>query len=518
MGIDTESPPASIPRHVGAALRGLSLLDAGLATAGLVVILSWAVVAASHLRDRYQVNFVSGVNTALAFCLNQGNLYPSLYDGAHYGGTRYMPLPFVLHAGLARLTGEYLVSGKLLTYTLAVVLGLQLFIILRGLECGRGAALALIGLLLLSRPAFLAGTTIRGDLLPVVLQLAALMIVRRFDGPPALMTAALICALAVLAKMTAGWAALAILLWLVASRRWSSAALFGGVWVGAVLAALAALHWLTDGRMRASFAVCAAVIEWRGALLAPLNLLYRLGKAGVTTGVLVPLLVIGCFEAYSSRRWNLYHVAVVVAMPILVVIFADNGADFNHLLDLLVLSVPVVGGLWAAMPRHLPADGEQAQWTRLTATLVAGWALFAGWTTALEGELREVVYSWRGGPTSYYPARPLAGLIAGEDVVFTEDPWVEVARGKTPTVLDPFVLALVSRKHPELTAPLVRRLRNGEFTKVVLLRRLGTASSRDWHPWYERHLGEPVANAIAERYELAGQAEEFYIYVPRPGP
>src|SRR5439155_16601091 len=106
--------------------RALPLLDASLALAGVVVLASWAALAWAHLQDRYQVNFVSGVNTALAYRLNQGDFYPPLYDGAHYGGTRYMPLPFALHAALARLTGDYLVSGKLLAYGLTLILCVQL--------------------------------------------------------------------------------------------------------------------------------------------------------------------------------------------------------------------------------------------------------------------------------------------------------------------------------------------------------------------------------------------------------
>jgi hypothetical protein len=504
--------PASLFARTWAALRALSLLDAFLGVAGLAVLASWAALAVAHLQDRYQVNFVSGVNAALALRLNQGDFYPALYDGAHYGGTRYMPLPFALHAGLARLTGEYLVSGKLLAYGLTLALCVQLFVVLRGLKCGRGAALALIGLLLLTQPGFLASTTIRGDLLPVVLQLAALMIVRRFEGWRGALAAALVCTVAVLAKQTALWAPMAILATLAVRRRWGVGALFAAAWVGSLLAALAALHFGTDGRMRASFAVCAVVIEGPGPLLAPLNMLYRLGKAGVAAAVLAPMLVVGCVAAARKRQLNVYHAAAFCTLPILIVVFADNGSDYNHLLDLLVLSVPVAGGLWAS----LRGEGEAAAGVRLAAGLAVGWALFAGWTTVLEGGVREAVFAWRGGPTTHYPVKPLAGVVGDGETVFSEDPWIDVSRGRTPTLLDPFALSLLTRKHPELTAPLVQRIRNGEFDKVVLLRRPGSASSQDWHAWYGRHLGEPVVRAIGERYQLLTESEGYFVYVPKP--
>jgi hypothetical protein len=513
MSVVNLTGPTAAP-SVWERVRSGPLLDPCLGAAGAAVLLSWAILAASHVGDRYQVNFVSGVNTALALRLNQGDFYPELYDGAHYGGTRYMPLPFALHAGLARLTGEYLVSGKLLACTLTLALFVQLFVILRGLGCRPGVSLALIALLPLTQPGFLAFTTIRGDLLPVVVQLAAVMLVRRFDGPRGAAALALICTLGLLAKQTALWGPLAVLVHFVHRRRWGVAALFLALWLGSLAGALFALDVLTAGRMRASFAVCAVSIEGPGPLLAVLNLLFRLGKAGAAAAVLVPALAVGCVVAARRRQLTVYHAAVLCHLPILLVIYADKGSDYNHLLDLLVLAVPVAGVLWAALPAGREAGGGQ----RVALALAVGWALFAGWTTVLEGGVREAVLAWHGGPATTYPRKPLTGLIADSDTVFSEDPWIDIARNRTPTLLDPFALSLLTSKHPELTEPLVQRLRNGEYSKVVLLRRPGTASSQDWHEWYGRHLGKPVVQAITEHYQLEAQAEGYFVYTPKPTP
>src|SRR4051794_38258085 len=112
------APGEALAPVAGAATerRILALTHVLLVAAGVVVLGSYAVLAVAHARDRFQVNFVSSVYAGLAAELNTGRLYPDVYDGSHYTGTRYMPGHFVLHAGLARLTGEYLLSGKLLTY------------------------------------------------------------------------------------------------------------------------------------------------------------------------------------------------------------------------------------------------------------------------------------------------------------------------------------------------------------------------------------------------------------------
>jgi len=82
-----------------------------------------------------------------------------------------------------------------------------------------------------------------------------------------------------------------------------------------LLALFRGLGWFADGgsggfaladrRPHArQFCVCAVAIEGPGPVLAVLNLLYRLGKAGAAAAVLVPALVIGCVLAARERRLN----------------------------------------------------------------------------------------------------------------------------------------------------------------------------------------------------------------------
>src|SRR5262249_42198450 len=123
--------------------RVLAAVHALLVCPAAVVLWSYGLLAAAHARDRFQVNFVSAVYAALAAELTAGRFSPDVYDGSHYAGTRYMPGHFVLHAGLARLTGEYLLSGKLIAYAATLPLLVQLFVILRRVGCRRTVAFAL---------------------------------------------------------------------------------------------------------------------------------------------------------------------------------------------------------------------------------------------------------------------------------------------------------------------------------------------------------------------------------------
>jgi hypothetical protein len=510
--IDTTAPPRapalSVParRQLGLALR------VALGAAALVVAGSYLVLAISHLKDRYQINFVSGVYTALALHLNEGSFYPELYDGEHYAGTRYMPLPFVLHAGLARLTGEYLLSGKLLTFGLALVLNAQLFVILRRLGCRPVVAFALPGMVLVSNAGFLACTTIRGDLLPVVLQLGALLVASGERSLRRAAAAGALCALAVLSKMTGAWAIPAVACWYgVRDRR--SAAVFLGTAAGLLGLSLTGLHYLTHGRMLENFrALSAAGVQGIvPVLLSPLLLLWRLSGGGVLLGFLVPVLVVECTRAVKQRDATVYHLALFFCLPGLLLIYADMGADYNHLLDLVVLAVPLVGCLW----RSLPSAEEGLGGLRAVLAVAMIWVLYASWANRMVFPLRDVFDALRGQETAAgEPACPLADRVAAGERILSEDPWVPIARGQVPVLLDPFVIARMQQSRPEMTADLVRRIETGAFDKIVLLQALDARNPHDRYAWEERHFGKPVVAAMRAHYRLLAKAEGYYIYVP----
>ncbi|HZB02254.1 MAG TPA: hypothetical protein VE800_09125, partial [Actinomycetota bacterium] len=149
----------------------------GLIAAAVVVAGAWLLLAVAHVDDRFMVDHVSGVRIALARYANDGTLYPELYRDGFYGGTRFMPLPIVVHAASARLTGEYLVAGKLLGYLTTAGVVAMTFLILRGRRCPFALNLALSVLLLTTSAGLAASMNMRGDLLPLVLQLVAVWIV-----------------------------------------------------------------------------------------------------------------------------------------------------------------------------------------------------------------------------------------------------------------------------------------------------------------------------------------------------
>jgi hypothetical protein len=477
----------------------------------LGVLASYAVIAAAHLRDRYQVNFTSGVYAGLAASLNAGTFYPDLYDGEHYAGTRYMPLHFVLHAGLARLTGEYLISGKILTYTLTALLCAELFVLLRRLGCGRGPALVLASLVLLNKPGFFAATTIRGDLLPVVLQVAAVLVAFRPLTLRRALAAGGLCALAVLSKQTAVWAPLAIACYHLRPN-WRLTLVFLAATLGAAAAGLFTADALSGGRMFRNMSEL-SVPGGRDlyCLLPPVVLAWRTAQGGPALAVLVPLVIVECLAAFRQRRLGLPHYCLFFGVLILFVIFTDPGTNMNHLLDLVVLSVPVIGSLWAS----LPGVGEGAG-LRLGLGVGLAWAAYVGWAMTLVDPLREAVDVIRSGQTApCYAVKPLAALIPDDAPFLADDAWIALARHRTPCVLDTYSLARMTSSHPQLTDALLRRVEAREFKQIVVTQRLDQADPHARFEYAEIHFGRPIVQAVCRHYRLLTRAEDYFVYVPR---
>jgi hypothetical protein len=297
----------------------------------------------------------------------------------------------------------------------------------------------------------------------------------------------------------------------VPPRAGRAAVVFLSVWLGTFAAALGGLHFATFGRMLDNFrAVSVGGVQFASALKAPVAMFARLGHGGGAEALLIPLATVSCAAAFLWKRVTLYHAAFLASAPITLAIFTDVGADYNHLLDLLVLAVPVAGSLWATAA----VAGRSADGLRAGLAAAACWALFMGWTAHLGDPVRDV-FTKRDTVSALFPPKPLAGLVADDAVILSEDPWVSLARGRTPIVLDPCALASLTRTRGDLTAELVHRIEQGGFDRVVLRRHGGEADAREEGEWQDRAMGRPVIKAIEANYRIVALAEGFVVYAPR---
>jgi hypothetical protein len=481
-------------------------LEWGVAVLAGLVVGSSVLVALVHANDAFGIDHVAGTWLALARYVNEGVLYPALYDGSNFGGTRFMPLQFVLHAGLARLTGEYVFSANLLAHTNAAILVTLTFLIARRLSSSSSLALGLVAAVLVTETGRKMAFAVRGDALPVSLQLVAVELVTRLSRRTTV-AASFLCALAVLSKFSALWGAIAITLWLGAHYR-RRLALFVGSLAIFLGSGLALFELLSRGRMldnivELSFAGAGGGI--RLALTAPETFIALSKQSADATWLLVPLALIGLVSAFHRRRLTIYQVSFLIALLIVVVELSDKGAYRNHLIDFAVLTAILVAEICGtgSVPRN-----------RLILRSVALVTLIFGIGASFPQERQLVSDAVRAlaGRGASQPKNPLANEVDANDVLLSEDPFIPVSLGKDPVVLDAFMLLRILRGHPAWEAQLVGRIDDRRFTKIVLLQRLDPVDS--W--WQNWDFGPVVSKAIARNYRLMLRVGQYWLYTPKP--
>jgi hypothetical protein len=497
---------AAAPDRTGR--RANSWLSAACIAGSAVTVAAVAFVAAVHIDDRYAVDHASGARIALAQYATHGVLYPPLVGDGSYGGTRFMPLPVLLHAGLARLTGEFLVSGKVLALLTMLAVALVTFRVLRTAGCPLHLSVGLVVAVFSTGTGLLATTGLRGDSLPLLLQLLAVAVAAASPASRrALLAAAALAALAVTAKLHAFWAPVAICAWLwTCDRRRMGQFLVAYAAIIAVL--LGTLTAVTHGRLVENvFGLSTAGITGPvGLLSSPYRLLHLLVTDALAAWLLLPLGLALVWAALWRRSVDPWQLALLAALAILLVVLTDIGTGGNQLIDVVVLTAVVVGrAAGAGPPWNLPVRGYR---TALTGAVV--WVLVTGLAVTLGPAVRDAAGTV--GNPSRYQAKPLAGIADGSTTLLSEDPYVPVSLGQDPVVLDPFMLPRIDRRDPGAVRALVDRIDARDFDLVVLVQPLDDAA---W--WADYHFGSQVVAAIRRSYVFSQRAQGYDVYRPRPG-
>ena len=508
--VDVRRPAVARARVEDADERLLaSLLNVALALTAAVALLSVLVLAAAHLHDRYNVNHAAGSWLALAREAHDGTIFP-LFEHGIYGGTRFMPLPILAHAGLSELTGEYLVSGKLAALLGAAVLLALAYLVLRRLGCSRILSAGFVGVLAVTPAGLLAITGLRGDALSAAIQLGAVALVLRTVSRRAVLAAGVLCGVALFAKLSAVWALIAIAAWLALNHRHRLAE-FAAAFGGSVAVLFLAFELASDGRMLRSLESFGFAGGSSGTAFSGVSTFFQLlTSRAEAIWLLFPLALVACALGLARRRPTLLQLAFLVEIPILFVVLRDIGADYNHLIDLAVLTVLVVGELGATMSKRA---GDATLVAALIPILVILGTL-ESLRTEVKPEARQTVKELVGNHPDAYPRYPLAAYVGRGDTMLSEDPTIPLLLGQHPVVDDPFMLQRMQSSHSEWVAQLRTRIQRRAFDKLVLVRPLSDKA------WFARSdFGTELADAMRRSYRLqaavAGSPESYWVYVPR---
>ncbi len=401
--------------------------------------------------------------------------------------------------------------GRILS--LASLLGMAILAYLWNRRMGVSRRLAsLAPAFFLSLPILIPwAVTARPDFPSLFLALLALYLAAGRVSTSSVVIAAIAASLAFLAKQNTVAVAVALVLWLIWSRRWKHAALFCAVW-GLLAGAVLLPFYLTGERL--------LLLNLSGAKFGFFALTYvrdvinrMFARTG--TGLAVALFALGTFGLLESLKEKnprvvLMSLYLLIGLLLAVVGTASAGGGMNHYLEpALAMAILIPAGMVRL----------EAVWQK-----ESPFAVFAMLMTAALILPSLDVQRWNAMHREPENLRPFMALMQNK-LSFSDDPYLS-ARSSTPQAIDLSSLTNSQKRGGWAawsSAGLTENLRQKKF-QILVLRTRAMHMPYDPSARYPRthRLDSTVQMAVGENYSLCFQSEEsedygqLNIYGPMP--
>jgi len=468
-----------------------------LAIAGvLLIVLTMARAVPSWSNDSH-LEHVSGVWIALAVDLAHGVFYRAPFGPQGYGGTRFFPLYFSLHAAGIRLSGGWRACGYFLSANSVLLLLAGIFYLLRRLGADRWLASGGVLVALAASSVQDSLLTIREDGMAAVFNVWGLALCSG-DEPSRgrIYAGAALFVLAFATKETSVFGAAAVFVWLVFSKR------FGIAWrlllatLGGYLLVLIIIYFASHGRVLDNLRLTLSTgTSFRSLLQSPLTMVQTMN--GYVPESIMLVLAAGALFAMRGRQTvRMQSLLFLCTLGVTLLIFGSEGTAGNHLLDLHVAAIVMFVG-WVS--EIAPADFGTSV---IAVTCLIGWV-------ALLPQHKDV---------DFVPVRTQLQEVARaipdrNRPILAENPLVPIVAGQEPYLLDPFMFRVMRERVPSLAEPMWQMLRGRRFGAVVLLDDPESDYGRGLYSNY--HFGEGFLEHLRESYEPADTPGGQYLYLPR---
>lgn len=453
----------------------------------------------------------SGVWAGLAVDLADGTFYRPVHSPEGFGGTRYMPLQFILHAAILSIVNRPAAAAHAAVLLAGAALVAALYRGLRHFKLTPSMAWTCAAIAMGALTVQYALISTRGDLLAAALNAWGIAYCARCASKGEtrhLVLAALFFALAFMAKFTTVFGVAAALAYLVTNGRRANAAMLGGLTATFTLTMLGIVHVASEGRALDSFLACAAGGTTLGDIAAsPFKFLY----AARVDPVFLTLFISGCvvFVKRKQPLNDLPSACFLFTTLVTIFIMASPGTDLSHLIDLQVASVILIAvqvtqtATPRAMGRLLPIAGLVGACIIVAALLV--------------------VESQTEGSRWQQQERIMNAVGEGGAPMLADDPWIPILANEHPFILDTFAIRTTSLQQPKIAEDLFAKLDTQFFRAVVLyvpkhLRDTENAINATWRGkrWYGDLFYPPgFEEKLLNTYEPKAFIDQYIVLQPK---
>ena len=472
-----------------------------------------------YWRDAIPFSNASGVWIAHAWDFLHGELYRPLWDENGSGGSRYMPLFFIVLAGMIEFIGIPSTAGAILNLLIAFCFLLALIRLMERSRVPLTVSVPMAGLACFSISYQLLHLEVRGDLLASFLNLAGLgFAVQGFKKPsPATWVLMALCfLLAWLAKFTMVFGIAAVSLYLILNGRARA-----GCSLFLIFFSLAAFSWellqaASNGNMEDAFLTCIlGGGSWKYALLAPWWFL----KASIMDPffLMITGAAIWTLRVLKTLRGSFAELYFWITLAGTVALFTSPGVDTNHLIDLLAASLWVLARTWQihSAPRY-------------PTTLILPLLMLGTLFTWIPGVPSIADHLQQSGKPSFRHVEGIVQSLPWNDApILSENPLIPILLGERPFMLDAFSLRVMAEKDPAITRSLFRQIQEKKFKGVILThwqpvsRQFpleGMARQKGWdgRAFYGNvHFPKQFLSVLKMNYKLAYVASPYYVFIPK---
>lgn len=450
-----------------------------------------------------ELNHVAGAWIGLAMDLSEGTFYRPLFsENIGFGGTRFFPLFFSLHALMITFFDMPILSGHIVGLLSGALLFVCCFFLLRQMKVKSLLAVGLISLLLCGASIQFGLSSIRGDILPLALNILGFVcFLSKYPLKSRVFFTSIFFVLAFSAKITAINGILSLFFWLVLNKKNKEALMILLLTSIGCILLLGILYFGTSTRIISIFEICfSGGSNLYSVLKSPIVFTKNIANYDPVCLLFLFWAAIIICKYRNTIVSNLPFIFLVISTMITVIIFGSPGTEYNHLVDISTASILLIGSTeFTDKSKHIR-----------TSVYIYSFLIVFSIMYNLSS-LKSKLIDDNEKITKRYP-KEIVNIIKQDDVVIlSEDPLLPIIANKRPYLLDPFMLRLILRNDSSIRALTFDSIDQKKFSAIIFK----SDPLNNIENYSNKHFGYNFIHKVIYNYKEGLRKGNYVVYFPK---